>query len=338
MSWIVIGLFLLGPLVAVPLGMRLLEARGDPVSDRVLHAARLAGLPAALVLAVSFLLPAGAFAAALAIPWALVTAAAAVAALLHFARDPRRWSIHLDLAIDAAFGFLAVGGMFAFTDRLGLEPFGFAASIILLTAVHFHFAGFVLVTAGVLAFRHVPDRPVVVGIAALVIGIPTTALGFFGFPIFAWVGAILVADGGLSIGLATARVAAGLAPKPARWLARLAGASLLVSMPLAIVYATGVFIGAGWLDVATMARSHGLLNVIGFAIPAMVAWSIGRPTTERHSASFDFGSNLFLVAISAALLAWLAALTSLPLVIRGALGLAGAAVLLAAVTSRPSRS
>lgn len=331
----VVALFLLGPLVAVPLGMRLLEGRGDPTADQVLHAARLAALPAALALAVSFLLPAGAFAAALASPWTLITATAALAALIHFARDPRRWSIHPDLAIDAAFGFLAVGGMFALTDRLGLRPFGFSASIILLTAVHFHFAGFVLVTAGVLAYRRVPDRSVAAALTGLIIGIPMAAVGFFGFPNFAWVGAMLVAGGGLLIGVATVTRAGTMAPAPARWLARVAGLSLLVSMPLAIVYATGGLTGATWLDVSTMARTHGALNVLGFAIPAMVAWSLERPrfrneageSPRSRTAGVRIRGDVVLGSIAAAL-ALFAALTSLPLIVRVPLAIAGTVMLI----------
>ena len=42
-------------------------------------------------------------------------------------------------------------------------------------------------------------------------------------------------------------------------------------MPLAIVYATGAWLGATWLDIPAMASVHGTLNVAGFAVPAAIA-------------------------------------------------------------------
>ena len=86
-----------------------------------------------------------------------------------------------------------------------------------------------------------------------------------GTPVASWLGALLVAGGGLGIGVGLVR-AAGLGQTPwSRRLTLVAGVSLLISMPLAIVYATGTWLGASWLDITAMASLHGTLNVAGFA-------------------------------------------------------------------------
>ncbi len=124
-------------------------------------------------------------------------------------------------AFAAARAFLFVGALFALTDRLGFRPFDFEATIILLTAVHFHFAGVALVLAGALAYRHRPSRWIEFAIGAVVVGIPLTALGFFGLPVANWVGSLLVALGGFGIGVATWRSSGWLATRGPR--ARSAG-------------------------------------------------------------------------------------------------------------------
>ena len=79
--------------------------------------------------------------------------------------------------------------------------------------------------------------------------------------------------GGLGIGVGPAPLGRRRGPDcPWRpWLRRVAGASLLVSMPLAAALRGRRLRSDGWLDLPTMARTHGALNVLGFAVPAIVA-------------------------------------------------------------------
>jgi YndJ-like protein len=271
---VVVPLLLLAPLVLVPLGFRLLAVATPGSEPPTLL--RMAAIPAAVVLALAFTMPQGAVAAALAVPWLAVTGLVALAAGLRFLRDPDRLRLGPRYATDAAVAFLAIGASFALIDRLGARPLGFASEVILLTAVHFHFAGFVLPLAGALAFARRPRRWLALALGLVVIGIPTTAVGFFGLPAVNWAGSMLVATGGLGIGLGTLTAARGMTSPAARLLALLAGASLLAAMPLAAAYATGTLIGSAWLDLPTMARIHGGLNALGFALLVMLAWTLDR--------------------------------------------------------------
>jgi hypothetical protein len=311
----IVPLLLLAPVVLVPLGYRLLEVAA-PGSRPPAHALRLLPVGAGLLL-VSFLLPAGVVAAALATPWLAITAGAALAALARLARDPDRFVPGVRHATDAAVAFLAVGATFAVIDRLGVQPFGFTATVILLTAVHFHFAGFVLPLAGALAFARRPSRWLEMALGAVIVGIPVTALGFLGLPLANWVGAVLTASGGLAIGLATLTIARTFLRRSSVALAVIAGASLIVSMPMAIVYATENLLGTAWLDIEDMAAIHGTLNALGFSLAVVVAWTLERraftpveqdrrPARDPRrlglgAAAIIAGYALFIAALSAGL-------------------------------------
>jgi YndJ-like protein len=267
-------LFLLAPLVVVPLGMRLLEVVSPESRPPTLALASV--LPAGILLAIAFRFAPGSAAATLAVPWVVLTGVVAASAAVHRLIGPHPWRPDAGMAIVAATLFLATGAAFALTDRLGARPFGFESQTILLTAVHFHFAGFALPVAGAIAWTRRPIRWLGAALGAVVVGIPITALGFLGIPGANWIGAVLTAVGGFGIGLVTIRVASMLARRSATILAGIAGVSLLVSMPLALAYGTEVQIGATWLSVERMAAVHGTLNAVGFALAAMVAWTLDR--------------------------------------------------------------
>jgi hypothetical protein len=169
--------------------------------------------------------------------------------------------------------------------------------------------------AGALAYRRRPTRWLEVGLGAVVVGIPITALGFLGLPLADWVGAVLAASGGLCIGLATIGIARTFARRSAVALALIAGTSLLVSMPMAVIYATQTLLATAWLDVGTMAAIHGSLNALGFSLAVVVAWTIERralapvekdPRPVRDprrlglaAAGIVAGLALFIAAVSA---------------------------------------
>jgi hypothetical protein len=236
--------------------------------------ALLAAAGAAALLGIAVALGPGPAAGVLALPWLVVTITLAISRLSGmWARRGSLRAFADGLGADAACAFLAVGATWALLSRLGLRPMGFEDRIVLLTAVHFHVAGFVLVLVGELLRRRAASGVVAAGLTALVTGIPTTALGFLGVEGAALVGAWLVAVGGIVIGTGHLRAglrgpAAGLrGPLPA-----VAGVALLLSMPLAVVWATASWLGVALLSVPVMAATHGALNVVGFAVPAVFAW------------------------------------------------------------------
>lgn len=246
-------ILLLAPLVILPRLIALLPTR--------LWIGRLGEWPsvlAALPLLVAFSLSPGPLAAAFVVPWltlALVgTAAATLHGLAHLPSilQPR----HLpDLGIDVALGFWGVGATFATIDRLGVDT-GFSPAIVLLTATHFHFAGFGLLG---LASLHAASRPWLrAPVLGLIVGIPLTALGFVlpSDPVN-MVGALVVGSSGIGVAIALLR---GWSPRLSGWLSGAAGVALLVGMPMGIAWSLAILTGQSFLDLDTMVRTHGVLN------------------------------------------------------------------------------
>jgi hypothetical protein len=187
-------------------------------------------------------------------------------------REESRTAAVPTLVLLVPLGFLIVGIAWLMFDRLGIRPIGFPTLIVLLTAVHFHVAGFFLTLAGLIVLRARPSLAVAAAVLAVSVGAPLTAFAFLGVASVGWIGALLVAVGGIGIGLGQIRSASRVAAGTARAGLLVGGATLLVTMPLAAAYATGTTFGIPVLDVPAMAGVHGALNVLAFAIPTAIGW------------------------------------------------------------------
>ncbi|MEO5883934.1 MAG: YndJ family transporter, partial [Candidatus Limnocylindrales bacterium] len=246
MTALIVVLFLLGPVVVVPLLLQVVPAPIAPSAQRTLRLAGRIALPAGVGLAAAFAFPPGLVTGLLAVPWLVLAGLTTTTAVLDASRAARGGTLPrpgIGHAVWAALVFLAVAAANALADRLGIQPFSFSSTIILLTAVHFTFAGFTLTIIAALVFDRCPTRWLALAIGALVIGIPVTAVGFFGVPPAAGLGALLVAGGGFGVGAAILALARAGPSRVGRWFHRAAGLSLLGSMPLAAIYATGIWLG-----------------------------------------------------------------------------------------------
>lgn len=290
-----VGLLLLAPLVLVPVGLRLVAMHS--ASIRRARAWRLAvalQLAAALLLVASFEFPAGTVAAALSIPWLIVTAAIAASGLARFRTHGRRhWQ---EFCIDAALIFPIVGGIATFWTAYDVRPLDFEPVIILLTAIHFHFAGFVFPLLTGLAGLALPGRMAraaalgaIVGVPLVAVGINATQLGFP--PLLECVAAAVLS----AAGLMTAGLHMRLAMKPGRppivralWC--VAGLALAGSMVLSILYGVRFYGGIAGLDIPWMRATHGTANAFGFALLGLIVWSL--VPSERASNRYCGESSL----------------------------------------------
>ncbi|MEA2621903.1 MAG: hypothetical protein QOH61_813 [Chloroflexota bacterium] len=261
-------ILLLAPLVIVP---RLLPAlRPEAWSAARMVPGPWAALLTALALVAAFASPPGPLAAAMALPWLAFAYGLAAAATLHGLRrlpqllHPRRAA---ELAGVVAAGFLAVGGTFIVVDRLGIEPLGFSGTIVMLTAVHFHWAGFGLLAVGAwLAGRRPRLGPLALGLMA---GIPVTAAGFvLGSSVLSALGALMTGASGIGIGLALL-LGRSLHPGARRLGLALAGLALLIGMPVGIAWASALALGTTFLDIDAMVRTHGALNAVAVTLAAL---------------------------------------------------------------------
>src|SRR5689334_14619275 len=124
-------------LVIVPLGLSL--APGEHTS-RLYRVVVLLQPLAAIVAIASFFIHKGMASAVLAAVWFVFTGIVALFGLSRlFARGLHSLP---ETSIDAGLLYLPVGGAWLIVYRLGVQPFDYGETIILLTVVHFHFAGF----------------------------------------------------------------------------------------------------------------------------------------------------------------------------------------------------
>lgn len=283
LDWAV-SLLLLAPLALVPLGLRLV-APEEPGSAGFLpwRAAVVLQLPAALALAVAFVLPKGPAAAALALPWAGVTADMALYGLLRLGRQGlRRVGFPAELAIGAGLIFPLVGAGWALFDRAAIVPLRFAPIVVLLTAVHFHYAGFALPLLTGLAARAVPGTAARAACLGVVLGVPLVAIGITASQLgsgslletlAAWTTALA--------GLLTAGLHLRLALRPAgeplaRALWAATGIALAAGMVLAALYGSRAYLSIAWLDYPRMWALHGTANGLGFGLCGLAAWNLAQ--------------------------------------------------------------
>ena len=272
-SWAA-ALFLLAPFVTVPLGLRLAatpDRRGvDPLSWRV---ARILQLPAAIALAASFHFPTSRLAAGLALPWLVVTFLAAAFGMRRLVT--RGIGPSEELCIDVALFFLAVGGVWAVLTRAVPRPLGFDPIVGLLTAIHFHYAGFALVLLVGLAGRRLPGGAPKLVVTLVIAGVIGLATGIAAsIPLLERYAGWTLAFAGFLVAAMHLRVATLPGRVSFRIAIALSGLSLASALVLAAVYAARGVVLVPWIvDLGRMAKFHGTANAIGFALLGLLAWT-----------------------------------------------------------------
>jgi len=283
-------LFLLAPLVHVPLGFRVVRrlfGEYSPFGRIAIIVLPLGAISAAT----SFWLPVGRIAAVLAAGWFLVCGLAAFDGLWRLFRGGYRSAE--GLCISASFAYLAVGGVWLVLSRSGTLPMHFAEPIVLLTAVHFHFMGFALpimagATGRALGKREpigysAVERSTFRFVATGIIGGPAiVAAGFvLSSALLKLVGALLLAMASIGLAGFVLFVLPWIRPRLAKVLLSISAASLVVGMILAATYAVGEFTERYWLLIPQMARLHGTANALGFTLCGLLGWTLAAQTEKR---------------------------------------------------------
>jgi hypothetical protein len=294
----------LGAMTVVPLGLFLASDPDRLGRHPLAYRAAARCLPFAIPAAVAtHLLRPGWGAAALAAVWLLWCATAASFGIGRFLRRGVRCPE--EIAIDLGLVYLLVGGIWLTAARAGVGLLGFHEPIVLLTASHFHYAGFTAPIIAGTAFRFLTPPGVrmapVDSIALLCVctGIPLTAIGIStNHAVEVVAVAILVCGMILMGGILLMRAA------PAAWRRRsvrsraaaillaMAGLSLAVTMSLALVFvSSGAGHGShfdGPISIGRMIEAHGLLNAIGFSICGLVGFVLLAPRSRDAPGGIPF--------------------------------------------------
>lgn len=258
------AMLLLGVVVVVPVAVPLHPAGGA----RAAIAAVIAGLPVIPAL----LMARGTVAAVLATPWLVAAVVGALVAVGQWWRQGRRVR---ELVWVAAPAYLVVGAVWLLADRVDLEPVGVAAPFVQLTAVHFHYAGFASALLVGCALRWLPTSRLAPTSALLTVAAPPiVAIGFTFAGVLQIVGAALLTGGLWLLAWLTVRHVAPQVARLPKALLIVSSAAVLMPMILAVQWAVGANLGTPALSIADMARTHGVVNAVGFTLLGAVGWRL----------------------------------------------------------------
>jgi hypothetical protein len=279
-------LFLLAPLIVTPLGLGLIvQLESVKTSDPPISVARWVQVPATLCVIASFWLTPGMRATILTLPWFCFGCFLGFWGLARLARGGYQ---HLrTICVIMSFLYLPIGCAWLVASRAGLSPMNFQEPIVLLTAVHFHFAGFaapLLAAATVAKFEKAsePTRNILnVATAGVLIGPGMLAAGFVIGPHLKLAAALLIACS--EIGLAFFFLAAVRAMRPplAQVFVAFSAASVLVAMVFAGTWAIGEFPLQPLVNLTEMTRFHGIANALGFTVCGLLGWTISVRRAEH---------------------------------------------------------
>jgi hypothetical protein len=257
-------LVMVGMLVIVPIGLRLLDDPGALIARRVWPIGAVCGT-------VSLWLARGPVATTLAVVYAVAAAVLCAYAIGRPARPRREWPT--EIAVLTALISPAVAASALVAERAGYPLFGFKLTVLTLTVAHFHFAGFAAALIAGLQTRIAPGRLADAAALTVPAGTLLVLIGYFTGEFVELAGALVLTAGMWTVGWLTWRYARG--PSRGRLTAVLLSCSAVVlaaSMVLAVSWALGEATGLPHPSLAWMAATHGVANALGFALCAMVGW------------------------------------------------------------------
>jgi len=279
-SWVQLSLveilYLLAPLVAVPLAISLIP----PLDESGRSSGRKSGLSwiiliAAALATLSLFQPAGPNAAATASAWFLVCGWLAVEGLRRFLQYKAQSFSQFCFAAGEA--YLIVGGTWLVMSRLGRQPLGFQEPIVLLTAVHFHFAGFLSAVLAGLTYEHLREtrwsKLLRLALPGAVIGPGLLGLAFLTGPKLKLAAVMLIVAGQFGLAAGTIRVAAGIEQLVGRTMLFFSSSCVLAGMLLAATWAMGEYPLHPFVDLVRMEKYHGVLNAVGFGVCGLLGWT-----------------------------------------------------------------
>ena len=268
-------LFLLAPWIVVPLATSLIPSldKSDSPSGRQ-RASTWVTFGAAALATCSFFLPVGPLAASFATAWLLVCALFTLRGLRRLWRYRARSFSQFCFAAGEA--YLLVGGTWLVASRLGLQPVGFQEPIVLLTAVHFHFAGFLSAVLAGLTYERLREtrwsKPLRAALAGVVVGPGLLGLAFLVGPKVKLAAVVLIVVGQFGLATGMIRVALGSANPVGRAMLLLSSGCVVAGMVLAATWAVGEYPLQPFVDLGGMERVHGALNAVGFGICGLIGW------------------------------------------------------------------
>ncbi|HEY4837637.1 MAG TPA: YndJ family transporter [Candidatus Acidoferrales bacterium] len=267
-------LFLLAPWVIIPTALALTPARAKSYPIGFVGSQRWPYFVAAALCTISFLRHAGITAALLAGCWLLICLCigwGGINRLLAF-----RAESFLQFCVAVSECYVAVGGVWLVMSRAGLHPAGFQEPIVLLTAVHFHFAGFLSSIFAYLTLGWLKPtkwaKPLRIILLGTLLGPGLLGISFLISPKLKLIAVILIVIGQCGLGAGMARISATIARGISSLLLIFAALCVAAAMLYAAIWALGEYPLQPMTDLSHMERIHGVLNSIGFSAIGLLGW------------------------------------------------------------------
>jgi hypothetical protein len=163
---------------------------------------------------------------------------------------------------------------------LDIHPLGFDDTIVLLTAVHFHYAGFAAplitgLTGRALSAASRSQKLYQASALGVTAGTPLVAAGITLSPLLEVVGAIILATSLAGIAYLTRYLVLRVITSAlARTFLTISATCLLIGMVFTYLYALGEFTGYRFVSIPQMIVVHGMVNSLGFALFGLLGWTI----------------------------------------------------------------
>ena len=278
-------LFLFAPWVVVPLALSLVPAAQDNLSSRIDGSAtRYLLFPAAILATTSFFMREGRTAGALTVLWLFVGFSLALDGLRRLIGTRLQSLQEFCFAIGEGYAF--VGALWLSASRMGWRPVGFREPIVLLTAVHFHYAGLMAaVLAGLVASSKRTPLLLRIALSCAVFGPAVLGLAFLAGPKLKLAAVVLMVIGECGIAFGTFRIGLANASGIAGRMLVLGSVCVILGMALAGIWAVGEYPLHAFVNLEQMARYHGVLNSFGFGLCSLVGWSLleRKPMPEENA-------------------------------------------------------
>ncbi|WP_431801756.1 YndJ family protein [Halobacillus andaensis] len=284
-------------LILVPLLLEeVVRCNKNNRAERWISNVMVTSLPFAGAGLLSVALPPGREAGGWALVWLFFTVLLAVGGIMRLAG--RGWLPVQETVIDIGLIYIAVGGVWLVLSSGGMGRFlPYSDTIVQLTAIHFHYAAFVLpILTGLfgrwlVSYKNgAAGTPYTVLAGAISLGPVFIAIGLDQGPPLE---AILVAAYvGFLLWLALWWLwCSAEFPIGAKIAVRLSSFLLLITMGLSVLYSFGLMGGNYWPGIGDMVRWHGILNAFGFSLFSVLAWRSLQPGRNHIYTSFPV-SNL----------------------------------------------
>ena len=125
------------------------------------------------------------------------------------------------------------------------------------------------------------ERSWIKSLVTVVVGMPfVVAFGFVISPLLKMAAGVMFSLSVAGLAVVLRSCAKRLESGTARVLFHIASVSVFAGMVLSTAYAVADFRGSDVLPIPQMARTHGILNAVGFCLPALLGWLVENAATQ----------------------------------------------------------